>query len=180
MNVAANNATLTGSPLTADAAGAIGSGLTLGQSRGQQQKTLVATDATNPALTASVSLLVSAVTVNVNPRNGAAGRVVRVSAQGFTTGPRLYAHVSKRGRSTANFRVTHLEGACRKGSAKRRLFAADTPSGTYKVQFDTKRRRSSKTVVKSVYTVTIFPMAREGRASAASNGGRRVVWTPAS
>jgi hypothetical protein len=178
VNVAANNATLTGSPLGADALGAIGSGLTLGQTKGQQTKTLVATDVTNPALTASVSLLVSAVAVTVKPNNGAAGRLVRVSARGFTTGKTLYAHVSKNGKSKANFKIAKLKGDCRKGSARKKLFASNTPSGTYKVQFDTKRKRSSKTQVKSVYTVTIFPMARGGRASAASAGGPRVVWAP--
>lgn len=178
VNVAANNATLNGSPLNADAAGSIASSLTLGQAKGQQRKTLVATDATNPALTASVPLLVSAVSVGVKPNNGAAGRLVRVSARGFTTGKTLYAHISKKGKSTANFKITKLKGDCRKGSAKKKLFASNTPSGTYKVQFDTKRKRSSKTEVKSIYTVTIFPMVKSGRASAASAGGMRSVWTP--
>lgn len=178
VNVAANNATLNGSPLNADPAGSISASLKLGQAKGQQTKTLVATDTTNPALTASASLLVSAVSVNVKPNNGAAGRLVRVSARGFTTGKTLYAHISKNGKSKANFKVAKLKGDCRKGSGKKKLFASDTPSGTYKVQFDTKRKRSSKTEVKSVYTVTIFPMVKGARASAAAAGGRRVAWTP--
>lgn len=175
VNVAANNQTLTGSPLGADPAGVIGSGLTLGQAKGQQKKTLVATDVTNPALTASVSVLVSAVSVTVKPNNGEAGRIVKIGARGFTTGKTLYAHITKKGKSTANYRVASLKGPCRKGSAKRKLFASNTPSGTYKVQFDTKRKRDPKTEVKSVYTVTIFPMAKSGVANAAS-AGPRVVW----
>jgi hypothetical protein len=174
VNVAANGATLTGSPLGADAAGSITSSLTLGQNRSQQRKTLVATDVTNPALTASVSLLVSAVSVTVRPNNGAAGRRVRVSARGFTTGRTLYAHISRKGRTLRNHKIARLSGPCRTGSKRKRLFAMNTPSGTYKVQFDTKRKRSSSTEVKSVYTVTIFPMAAGGRASAAARGG--AVW----
>lgn len=178
VDIAANGQTLTGSPLGAGGDGIISSGLTLGQAKGQQRKTLVATDVTNPALTASVSVLVSAVSVTVKPNNGEAGRIVKVGARGFTTGKSLYAHISRKGKSTANYRVASLKGPCRKGSAKRKLFASNTPSGTYKVQFDTKRKRDPKTEVKSVYTVTIFPMVKSGAASAAS-AGPRVVWTPA-
>lgn len=179
VNVTVNGSTLMGSPLTADAAGGIGSGLTLGQRSGQQQKTLVTTDSTNPALTASATLLVSAVSVNVKPKNGAAGRKVKVGARGFTTGKTLYAHISKGGKVIRNVRIGKLKGACRIAKAKRQLFASDTKSGTYKVQFDTAKKRSSKTTVKSVYTVTIYPIVRSGRASAASARGGRAVWTPA-
>ena len=87
-------------------------------------------------------------------------------------------YVAKGKKATANYRVASLSGPCHKGSAKRQLFASNTPSGTYKVQFDTKRKRDPKTEVKSVYTVTIFPMVKSGAARAAS-AGRRVVWTPA-
>jgi hypothetical protein len=177
VNVTVNGATLTGSPLQADPTGALGSGLTLGQTKGEQQKTLVATDATDPTLTASASLLVSAVSVNVKPKNGGAGRKVRISARGFTTGKTLYAHV-KKGKVVRNLKIAKLKGACRVGSAKKRLFSASTKNGTYKVQFDTSRKLSKKTTVKSVYTVTIFPMVRRSSAAAASNA--RVAWAPAS
>ncbi|HEY6780137.1 MAG TPA: hypothetical protein VI111_04240 [Thermoleophilaceae bacterium] len=179
VNVTVNGSTLMGSPLTADAAGGIGSGLTLGQRTGEQRKTLVTTDATNQALTASATLLVSAVSVNVKPKNGAAGRKVKIGARGFTTGKTLYAHISKGHKLIANVRIGKLKGACRTAKAKRQLFAADTKSGTYTVQFDSARKRSSKTAVKSVYTVTIYPIVRSSRASAASAGGGRAIWTPA-
>lgn len=180
VNVTVNGSTLDGSPLYADAAGTIGSGLTLGQRAGQQKKTLVTTDATNPALTASANLLVSAVAVNVKPKNGAAGRTVRIGARGFTTGKTLWAHVSKGRKVIRNVKIGKLKGACRTLSAKRKLFAASTKSGTYKVQFDTARKLSDSTTVKSTYTVTIYPIVRSGRASAArsSGGATGAAWTP--
>ncbi len=179
VNVTVNGSTLTGSPLVADGAGNIGSGLMLGQRVGQQQKTLVTTDATNPALTASASLLVTAVAVNVKPKNGAAGRTVKIGARGFTTGKTLWAHISKGGKTVRNVKIGKLKGACSKVAAKRKLFVSSTPSGTYKVQFDTVRKRSSKTTVKSTYTVTIYPIVKSGSASAASAGGSAgAIWTP--
>jgi hypothetical protein len=178
VNVTVNGSALRGSPLTADGAGGIGSGLMLGQRSGQQRKTLVTTDATNPALTATATLLVSAVTVNVKPKDGAAGRTVKVGARGFTTGRTLWAHVSKGGKVVRNLKIGALKGICRKVAAKRKLFAANTKSGKYKVQFDTARKLSSATTVKSTYTVTIYPLGNGSAAAASAAGPVGAVWTP--
>ena len=105
----------------------IGSGLTLGQSNGQQQKTLVATDATNPALTASATLLVSAVTVNVKPKNGAAGRTVKIGARGFTTGKTLYAHISKGGRIVAQLQDRQAQGRLPQADGQAQAVRRRTP-----------------------------------------------------
>jgi hypothetical protein len=182
VDVTVNGTALTGSPLGADlTTGAISSKLTLAQRTGQQRKTVVATDATNPALTASTRVLLSAVSVKVKPKNGVAGHVVRIDARGFTTGKTLYAHVSKGGKLVRNFKIARLRGACRVGTTRKRLFSSTTKPGTYKVQFDTSRKRSRKTTVKSVYTVTIFPMLRPSGASAAAVADRaRAAWAPTS
>ncbi len=160
VNVTANGTALMGSPLNADAAGGIGSSLTLGQNTKQQRKQLVATDATDPTLTASTSVLISTVRVKVTPRDGAVGKRVRIRARGFTTGKTLYAHIRKKGKVLRNVRLARLKGACRTASVKRRLFSPRTKDGVYKVQFDTNRRYSARAVVKSEYTVTIYPMQR--------------------
>jgi hypothetical protein len=181
VNVAVNGTALKGSPLNADSNGTIGSSLMLGQLEGQQRKTVLATDVTNPALTASVSVLVSAVTVDVTPQDGIAGERVRIRARGFTTGKALYAHVRKKhGRVLRNVRLARLKGACRTGSVKRRLFSPHTRYGVYKVQFDTSRRYSPRAAVKSDYTVTISPISRGARASATTAAtGSRELWAPA-
>jgi hypothetical protein len=165
VDVTVNDTPLTGSPLSADLNGAIGSTLTLGQATGQGRKTLKTTDVTDIGLTASVSVVISAVSVKVTPRNGAAGKRVRIKARGFTTGKTLYAHVRKKGRVLRNVKLARVKGACGTASVKRRLFSSTTKSGVYKVQFDTNRRYSAKAVAKSEYTVPIFPMARDAISS---------------
>jgi hypothetical protein len=171
VDVSVDGAALQGSPATADATGSIGGELTLGQRTGQKRKTYTATDRTNPALTASDTLLVSALSVNVKPRSGAPGRRLKIGARGFTTGKRLYAHIVRKGkRRTVG--IGRLKGACRKATARKRLFASSTPSGTYRVQFDTRRRYRASTKVRVRFNVNIFRVARPATASAAS-----VRWT---
>jgi hypothetical protein len=150
--------------LTTDLTGAFGARLEVVRHTGEKVKTYTATDQTNPTVTASVRLRVSAVAVNVRPISGDSGRPRRITARGFTTGRRLYAHI-RRGRFRRNLRVGTLRGACHKLKITRRLFRAGTRSGVYTLQFDTRRRYSASTPVRSRFTVTIV---RSSRAQAAA------------
>ncbi|MEA2332934.1 MAG: hypothetical protein QOH58_3072 [Thermoleophilaceae bacterium] len=142
--------------LTADAAGNFADVLTVGELRGVRTRTVTATDSVNPANVGSAQFLGSALAVQIRPREGAAGRRLRISATGFTTGKRLYAHVLRRG-YRRNLFVTKLRGPCRTGKARRRIIPGSAPHGAYTVQFDTKRRYSSKTKVFQRFRVTIAP-----------------------
>ena len=149
--------------VTADQNGVFQGTLRVGQRRGERTKTYTGTDITNPANIASTTLRVTAFAVTVRPRSGRPGRRVRVRARGFTTGTRLYAHIV-RGRYRRNVGVGRLRGACRRLSARRRIFRRGTRPGRYTVQFDTRRRYSRRTAVRVRYSVVIF---RRARASAA-------------
>jgi hypothetical protein len=140
--------------LTADAAGNISSPLQVGNLRGVSRRTLVATDAANPAITATARFLGSSLLVKVRPQNGAAGRKLRINASGFTTGKRLYAHVRRKG-YLRNIFIGKLKGPCRTLKLRKRVLSAGTPSGVYTVQFDTKRRYSKKTKVWFRFRVTV-------------------------
>ncbi len=140
--------------LTADAAGNISSPLQVGSLRGVSRRTLVATDATNPAITATAQFLGSALLVKVKPQNGAAGRKLRINASGFTTGKRLYAHILRKG-YRRNVFIGKLKGPCRTLKKRKRVLSAGTPNGVYTVQFDTKRRYSKKTKVWYRFRVTV-------------------------
>jgi hypothetical protein len=140
--------------LTADAAGNISSPLTVGNLRGVSRRTLVASDATNPAITATAQFLGSALVVKIKPQNGAAGRKLRISASGFTTGKRLYAHVLRKG-YRRNIFIGKLKGPCRTLKLRRRVLGAATPNGVYTVQFDTKKRYAKKTKVWYRFRVTV-------------------------
>ena len=117
-------------------------------------RTLIATDAANPANVAQAQFLGSSLAVIVKPRNGAAGRKLRISASGFTTGKRLYAHVV-RGKYRHNVSIGKLKGPCRTTKARRRVLPAGLSTGVYTVQFDTKRRYSKKTKVWVKFRVTV-------------------------
>jgi lipoprotein-anchoring transpeptidase ErfK/SrfK len=140
--------------LTADAAGNISSPLSIFNLRGVSQRTLVASDATNPAITATTQFLGSALVVAVRPQTGAAGRRLRIRASGFTTGKRLYAHILRKG-YRRNVFIGRLKGPCRTLKVRKRVLTAGTPNGRYTVQFDTKKRYAKKTKVRYRFRVTV-------------------------
>ena len=140
--------------LTADAAGNISSPLNIGNLRGVDTRTLVASDATNPAITATASFLGSALTVGVRPRNGTAGRKLRINASGFTTGKRLYAHILRK-HFRRNVFIGKLKGPCHTLKVRKRVMGANTRGGVYTVQFDTRKRYSKKTKVWFRFSVTV-------------------------
>jgi hypothetical protein len=150
-------------PVT-DSTGAFLSLLTVRQGTGQSRRRYTATDVANPTISASTSLVVSSIEVNVKPDTGTPGKLLRIGARGFTTGKTLYAHIVRKGRSR-NERIGRLRGACSKLLARKRLFSKKTKVGSYRVQFDTERRYHSDTDVRFAFTVDI---SLQPRASASS------------
>jgi hypothetical protein len=142
-----------------DAAGNFSKPLLIGQLTGVSTRTLIATDAANPANVGTAQFLGSALAVKVRPRNGAAGRKLRINATGFTTGKRLYAHVVRK-RIRRNVFIGKLKGPCRTLKVRRQVLSASLPTGVYKVQFDTRRRYSKKTKVWVGFRVTVTPTVR--------------------
>jgi 5-hydroxyisourate hydrolase-like protein (transthyretin family) len=151
-----------------NAAGNFAGALQLGVPSGERLKTYSAVDTANTANVASVQLRVSRLLVTVKPKNGRPGRILRVKARGFTTGKTLYAHVV-RGHKKRNLRIGKLKGACHTLSVRKRIFSKRTKTGTYTVQFDSKRHYSKKRAVRYRFTVPVT--ARFATASAAA-------WTP--
>jgi len=161
-----------GKPLAANAAGQWLPTLQLpGLVAGQSRLTYVATDQTNPTLTAQVTLLVTATDVSLRPEGGAPHRLLRINARGFFGGRTLYAHVVRSGRKAGrprNMRIGRIRGACKQVEARKRLFTRDTAPGKYRVQFDTFRRFKSKRDIKTEFIVTVYRSAGTARATALS------------
>jgi hypothetical protein len=156
-----------GSPLgtaMADGTGVFSGRLTVAVPSGERVRSYTATDQTNGANTATIPLRVSAFSINVRPSRFVPGALFRIRARGFTTGSRLYVHIV-RGRTKRNIALGRLRGACRTLSVRKRMFARGSAFGTYTVQFDTRRRYSSKTAVRKRYSAILYPT---GFASAAS------------
>jgi len=161
---------------TADAAGnlrAVGPAPRLGATT-QRRSLLEARDATNPSIFASINPLVTKFSIRVNPQGGRPSRVRRIRARGFTEGRTLYAHVRRNGRGK-NFRLGRLKGPCGVKSVRKRLFRARAKIGVYRVQFDTRRRYSTRVSQRKVFAVTIRRVFKSGGASTSAFAER---WTP--
>jgi hypothetical protein len=158
--------------LSANPQGAFSGALTVGLAKGEGVKTYAATDTANPALTASIALRVSALDVDVHPRSGRPGRKLRLKARGFTNSKVLYVHVVRGGHYRRTVRVGHLKGPCHTQKARKRVFARNTRSGSYIVQFDGKKKYRKKTHVRVRFRVFVFRGRRHrrhhGRASVAA------------
>jgi len=148
--------------------------LTVGLASGEKVKTYAATDQTDPSITASLPLKITALDVGLSPKSGPPGRKLRIKARGFTTGKRLYAHVRKGRRYRKNVKVGRLKGACRTLKTRKKLIKKGGGTGTYRVQFDTRRHYSRKTAVRVRYDVVVFRTFKSSGASAASVGERWV------
>ena len=153
-----------------DATGAFSANLRIGLDNGRETRTYTATDIDNPALTASLQLVVSEVAVGIRPRSGAPGRRLRIRANGFTTGRTLWAHVI-RGRSKRHIKLGELTGACRSLTTRRRILPRSASLGAYTVQFDTYRRYDPNRPVRDGYLITVRPVSR-GSATAATSFDR--------
>lgn len=135
---------------------------------------LVATDAANPANVGSITPLATVFDVTVKPLGGNPARKRRITARGFTEGRTLYVHVRRRGKGR-NIRLGRLKRPCGTKKVRKRLFRRGAKRGTYTVQFDTRRRYSSKAFPKATYRVTVFKVFRSSLASAAFATGERWV-----
>jgi hypothetical protein len=149
--------------LQADASGTISGNLTLpGLLSGQRRLTYVGTDTTDPSLTAQVTLLTTATDVTVRPAGGVPHRLMTIRGRGFFGGRTVWAHVVRLGQSAQasaarTVRIGRVRGACKKVTAKRRLFRPGAAPGRYRVQFDTFRRyRANRKIEYDALIVTIF------------------------
>ena len=159
-----------GGAITADPSGALFPQLILpGLVSGQKRLTYVATDQTNQALSAQLSLLVTATDVGLRPAGGAPHRLLTIRARGFFGGSTLYAHVVRAGKrpgKARSLRIGRVKGDCKQLEVRKRLFARGTAPGKYRVQFDTFRRFKSKRDVETEFIVTVFRTAGTAGASA--------------
>ena len=142
------------SPIPTDSSGQFDAGLRLLQDAGSQDRTYTATDASDPARTASVGVTVSAVDVRLSPGTGSVSRRFRIRARGLTTGRTLYAHIVHR-RSKRLIKLGRLKGACHTMNTRRRLLRPNARFGRHRIQFDTFRRYKRTRPVKSVYTIRV-------------------------
>ena len=66
---------------------------------------------------------------------------------------------------------------CRSASVKKRLFRKSAKSGTYRVQFDTKRKYSSKTLQRVRFRVRVYRIVRRAGSASAATARTGETWT---
>jgi len=147
------------------------------QSSGSRLYNFQAVDATNTAINAVTQVRISALNVSIRPRSGSPSARRRIGARGFIGGRTLYSHARRGRRYKVNVRIGRLRGPCAKLSARKRILRRGTSPGTYRVQFDARRRyrrcsRPTATRACVVFRVTVFRTFRFSSASAASTGER--------
>jgi hypothetical protein len=141
-------------PIPTDATGQFDAVLRVHQDQGAQTRTYTATDATNPGVSASTQMTVSAVGVRLSPTTGSVSRRFRIRARGFTTGEILWAHIVHR-LSRRTVKIGALKGACHNLRARRRLLSQNARLGRHRIQFDTFRRYKRDRAVKTTYTIRV-------------------------
>lgn len=163
----------------ADAAGNIAADIRLGTMRGVKSHGITATDATNPALLASVTFTGTGRGVTVKPQNARAGRKLRIRGNGFTGGPRVFMHVRGPGGYRADSRIARAKAPCGTFAVRRRIVPSDAATGTYRVQFDAARRFSRKTRPRVNGRMNVFPRASTSGARVSLFGGAALArrWT---
>jgi hypothetical protein len=158
---------------TADSSGVVGAILAAPSTGAAKQRSfnLTASDAANPANQATVTRFVTELDVKIKPKGGSPARKRKITARGFPQKKTLYAHVRRKGKGR-NVRLGKVKGPCGKLNKRKRLFPRKSKTGTYTVQFDTKRKYRKKTVPRVTFRVFIF---RRVRTSAAASSGERWV-----
>jgi|SRR5215210_4304909 len=142
--------------LDSDETGAFNGDLTLALGHGQGTRTYTATDRSDPALTSSAVILITAVEVRLRPLGGPPGRILKVAASGFERGGMLWAHLTRvRSGRVTNRRIGRPRGACGTVHARRRLLPAYAPDGRYRVQFDDHRAFLRRRRFKDVYSIEV-------------------------
>ena len=133
----------------------------------QRRFSLVAVDATNPALTATATPFATILDVDVTPDGGSKTRVRKITARGFTRGKTLYLHIRHR-RYKRNIRLGALKAPCGTKIVRKRLFSRRAPAGVYRLQFDARRKYSGSTVPRVTFFPTITTIIVPRRSSQAA------------
>jgi hypothetical protein len=139
-----------------DATGAFGAQLSFPGAKGVKALTMKATDATDPAITASLHLKTATLHVDVSPKHATAGKKLRVKGFGLVGGKKVYMHVRGPHHYRTDAKVARTKGACGTFETRRRLVPAGVRSGLYTVWFDAKKKFSRKTRPRAGVTLTVF------------------------
>jgi hypothetical protein len=140
---------------TADATGNVGLRLTFPVVKGIKTDAISATDTTNPALTATIPLLITKRQVSVTPAHATAGKKLRIKGYGMTGGPKVYMHIRGPHHYRSDTKIAKAKGPCGTFKTRRKIVSSGAAPGAYKVRFDHKKKYSKNTKPQTGGTLTI-------------------------
>jgi hypothetical protein len=152
------NVTVDGQPggsTQADTAGNFAGQFNFGPMDAVKTHSITATDATNPALTASVSFVGTTHQVASKSNRGKPGKKSKLRGYGFIFGRKAYMHVRGHGIKTNKF-LARPKAPCGTFTVRKAFVHSNAPVGKYRVQFDHKKKYSKRTPEKLVYELTVF------------------------
>jgi hypothetical protein len=113
------------------------------QERGEREFSVTVREPLNPASAVSATSRVTALSVELRPREARPSRRVRFRGRGFTAERAVYAHYSYNGRHRRTVRLGRPRGDCGRFSTRRRQIPVRRPrTGDWTLQIDQRRRYS--------------------------------------
>ena len=123
--------------------------------KGVKTLTATVTDATNPAITASLNLTTTRLHVDVNPTHAKAGKKLRVKGYGFLGGKKVFMHVRGPHHYKSDTKIARTTAPCGTFRTHRKIVPAGARPGRYNVRFDAKKKFSRKTRPQVSGTLTV-------------------------
>jgi hypothetical protein len=144
-----------GGSTQADTAGNFAGTFNFGRMDAVKTHTITATDATNPAITASTSFVGTRHQVASKSNRGKPGKKSKLRGYGFIFGRKAFMHVRGHGIKSNKF-LARPKAPCGTFSVRKAFVPSNAPVGTYRVQFDHKKKYSKRTPERLVYQLTVF------------------------
>jgi hypothetical protein len=139
----------------ADTAGNFAGQFNFGPMKAVKTHTITATDATNPAITATTTFVGTTHQVVFPKRSGKPGKKVKLRGYGFIFGPKAFMHVRGHGIKSNKF-LARPKAPCGTFTVRKAIVPSDAPVGKYRLQFDHVKRYSKRTPEKFLLQLTVF------------------------
>jgi hypothetical protein len=118
---------------------------------------ITATDATNPAITATLSFVGTTQQVALKNRRGKPGKKTKMRGYGFVFGRTAFMHVRGHGIKSNKF-LARTKAPCGTFTVKKAFVPSSAPIGTYRVQFDHKKAYKKNRAGSIAYQLSVFPV----------------------
>jgi hypothetical protein len=155
----------------ADTSGAFAATWNFGGLKAAKSHTITATDGTT---TASLTYMGTTHQVATKNKNGKPGKKVKLRGYGFLFGKKAFMHVRGHGIKSDKF-LARPKAPCGTFTVKKAFVPSNAPIGTYRVQFDAKKKFSKRTKPRLVSQLTVFRTFSS--ASAFAGSALSASWT---